>query len=662
MAWDEKLFGWIWSAARSVGKARPTAGERAREATLDGLRERLRIIASALAEAPLEIREAEQVGGFVGRTLRLPARIALAPAVEGNEDIYVLRVAWSVTAMRAGLVLASTVDDPLERLLGAALAAAATRERLVAMLPGAVERFSAVELLELSSRAPLARTPSAARALELFVRARLGDGAERSPELYAQLAPSERAWLDAALGHAPRDADALLHTVKELAPGLQALGGRRAGAVVPNVPLVWGAVGAHDDLAMASARGSASASEGLPSGTELHARPKEQLRRIELPSDPVQDNPLVHSFEKVHTAEEYKGGNKNTDGADELDDHAAAIDELDLREVIRSTDRTQSLLRSDVMLEGTAGDLAEDAPGEGGIPYDEWFEKERRYRTDWCRVRPTLLASRVPKAEALAYVASLHARSARRIDAIRTELARIEHARRWHSRQLDGPEIDEDAVVDRLASLRSGHAGPDRLYRSRRRHAPELSVVLLLDASLSTDGWVADRRVLDVELEAALCIAEALDGSEVELGVATFHSHTRRDCRFTVVKSLEEPWLAVRDRLASVEPTGYTRIGPALRHATRVLDRTKARRRLLLLLTDGKPNDYDRYEGRYGVADVRQAVREAERDGVHVHALAFDREARFHLPQMFGRSRHSVMSHPDQLPLAIGRVCAEMWR
>lgn len=657
MSWDEKLFGWAWSAARALGRARPTAAEAARAATLAVLSERLRIIATALAEEPLELREAEQIGGFVGRVLRLPARIALAPTLEGNEDVYVLRVAWSVTAMRADLVLSADIHDPLERLFGAALAAVHTRARLVEMLPGALERFVAVEALELAARPPLAVRPSAARALELLVRARLGDTAACSAG-----ATNEQAWLQAALPHAPSDGRALSVAVRELAAGLHALDDSRVRAVAPQPPIVWGAVGAHDALALASSTGSPATSEGLPSGTELRARPKEQLRRVELPSDPVQDNPLVHSFEKVHTAEEYKGGSKNTDGADELDDHAAALDELDLREVIRSTDRTQSLLRCDVMLEGTAGDLAEAAPDEGGIPYDEWHEKERRYRSAWCRVRPTLLAPRVAKSEALAYVAGLRGRGARRIEAIRAELARIEHARRWRARQLDGPEVDEDAVVDRLAALRSGHSGPDRLYRSRRRHAPELAVVLLLDASLSTDGWIADRRVLDVELEAALCIAEALDGSEVELGVATFHSHTRRDCRFTVVKGLDEAWPAVRDRLASIEPTGYTRIGPALRHATRVLDRTRAQRRLLLLLTDGKPNDYDRYEGRYGIADVRQAVREADRDGVHVHALAFDREARFYLPQMFGRTRHSVVSSPDQLPLAIGRVCAEMWR
>src|SRR5690606_36468471 len=189
-----------------------------------------------------------------------------------------------------------------------------------------------------------------------------------------------------------------------------------------------------------------------------------------------------------------------------------------------------------------------------------------------------------------------------------------------------------DAVVERHAALASGHPGPDRLYRARLRSAPELAVLLLIDASVSTDGWIQERRVLDEELESALVLADALDGLGVELAIASFHSHTRRDCRFDVVKAMSEPWHGgkAERRLASIEPAGYTRIGPALRHASGLLERASARRRLLLLITDAKPNDYDRYEGSYGIADVRQAVREAERAGIHVHALAIDPRARFY--------------------------------
>jgi nitric oxide reductase NorD protein len=387
------------------------------------------------------------------------------------------------------------------------------------------------------------------------------------------------------------------------------------------------------------------------------------VRRVELPDDPLEDNPVVHSFEKVHTADEHRGGSKNVDGSDELQDHAAALDELDLREVVRSTEHTSSLMRSDAMIDGAAGDLMDEAtpPGDG-IPYDEWNEKGRAYRSAWCRVRVGTVQPRVPPDEARAFVSALRARGARHVEAVRAELERATHERRWRGRQLDGSEIDDDALVDRLATVRAGRPGDDRVYRSRRRGEPGLSVLLLIDGSLSTDAWIADRRVLDVEVESAHVIAEALDGLSIELGIAAFHSHTRRDCRFNVIKDVDEAWSSARSRVASLQPTGYTRIGPALRHGARVLSRSGARRRLLLLLTDGKPNDYDRYEGSYGVADVRQAVREAGRDGVHVHALAIDPGARFHLPKMFGAGGHSFVPRPDDLALALGRVCADMAR
>ena len=97
-----------------------------------------------------------------------------------------------------------------------------------------------------------------------------------------------------------------------------------------------------------------------------------------------------------------------------------------------------------------------------------------------------------------------------------------------------------------------------------------------------------------------------------------------------------------------------------LRPATAALSRTHARRRLLLLITDAKPNDYDRYEGSYGIADVRQAVREAEQVGLHVHALAMDPRARAQLPRMFGPSRHTAVAGPDRLSEAVGRICVAM--
>ncbi len=633
MSWDERLFGWAYARAKRWSAPKIAPELLARQAMLEPLRDRLRVLACALAEAPIEIQEAEREGGFAGRRIFLPAAMHFAPSREANEDAYVLRVAWSVAAMRAGLTFAS--EDPLERWLATVLAARATRARLLELCPGARERLM---MLEHTLRTPARDT------LSVLVGQRLG---ANEPQVVGS-------WLSAAIGCEPSDARSLASFVRTLLPRLHAL-----RAAPREVPPLWGWIGAP--ATSEAAIGGGVDAEALPNGTELRARPRERVRRVSLPDDPIDESPLVHSFEKVHTAEEHRGGNKTKSGDDELAEHASALDELDLREVLRTTERASSLLRCDAMIEGAAGDLMDDdePPGDG-IPYDEWNERERSYRAEWCRVRVGEVRSRVTDQDARAFAASIRGRTSRHVDAVRSEMARIELARRWRGRQLDGPEIDEAAVVDRLGLLAAGHSGSERLYRSRRRSAPGLCALLLIDTSLSTDSWIADRRVLDVELEAAHVIAEALDGLAIDLAIATFHSHTRRDCRFIVVKDTDEPWQTAALRFASIRPTGYTRVGPAIRHATRMLSRSDARRRLLLVLTDGKPNDYDRYEGLYGIADVRQAVREAARDRIHVHALAIDPAARFHLPTMFGA--YSVVPRPDDLALALGRVCAELER
>jgi nitric oxide reductase NorD protein len=131
--------------------------------------------------------------------------------------------------------------------------------------------------------------------------------------------------------------------------------------------------------------------------------------------------------------------------------------------------------------------------------------------------------------------------------------------------------------------------------------------------------------------------------------VLAFSSETRNRCHVWDVLGWDEPWQAGRARLGALEPTGYTRIGPAIRHATADLAAVAAERKLLLLVSDGKPTDFDRYEGRYGIADVRQSLREAEQRGLRAHALAVDAVAREWLPALFGAGAWHVLPRPDLL-------------
>ncbi|MCA9612504.1 MAG: VWA domain-containing protein, partial [Myxococcales bacterium] len=607
MSWDETLFGWFYGAARKLRASPTDALSLERRASLTDLRDRLRWVASALAERTIEVREAEDAGAWTADGLFLPPLVDLGVSREQNELAYVARVAWATKAfgLARELGLAREASN-VTRTWAAAYVAPDVVDALREELPVAADAWVALTKVWLARCAPRS---DAQQVYEAFLSCRLG---WTPPTPAPESPPSE-------------SAKRLANELSTLPwPRVEARARALSGGL-DACPLLGGL--GDDDLESDRANRGRDHEEALPTGTERKGRPVERVERIDLPDDPLQDNPLVHSFEKVHTAEEYQGGVKNQDGEDQLADQIEALEELDLRHVVRSLERTRSLLRVDVMLDGGAGDV-EEAPDTDGTPYPEWDAKRGRFRDAWCRVRARRIPGRVKRTEAERDLAARAKRLRREYEAVRAELERVEAARRWRGRQLDGSEIDEDAVVDRHACLAARTTPPDRLHRQRRRAAPSLAAMVLLDASLSTDGWVDDVRVLDLEIDAAVTLGEALASADVELAVAAFHSHTRLDCRFEIVKTFAEPWEGTRHRLASLEPRGYTRIGPALRHATELLGRTDARRRLLLVLTDGKPNDYDRYEGRHGVADVRHAVLEAEQRGVHVHAFAIDHDAR----------------------------------
>ena len=161
---------------------------------------------------------------------------------------------------------------------------------------------------------------------------------------------------------------------------------------------------------------------------------------------------------------------------------------------------------------------------------------------------------------------------------------------------------------------------------------------------------------MDVLKESMLVLGDVIAEYQDRLAIGAFYSNTRQDCRYVEVKRFDESWAHCHPKLVGLHPTGYTRIGPALRHGTELLSQIPARKKLLLLVSDGKPTDYDRYEGAHGVGDVRQAIREAARDGVLVHALAYDPAARAQVPAMFGPGGYTFVRHPADLTEAVAEA------
>ncbi len=246
---------------------------------------------------------------------------------------------------------------------------------------------------------------------------------------------------------------------------------------------------------------------------------------------------------------------------------------------------------------------------------------------------------------------------------LRRQFRQLAPERVWLRAQPEGPDLDLDACLQHRADRLRGHAAAEAdLYRAERSGFRDLACLLLADLSLSTDTWVnGEQRVIDVIQDALLLFGEALSASGDRFAIQGFSSRRREHVRMHYIKGFDEPWGdRVRGRVLATRPGFYTRMGAAIRHGTALLDRAPARRRLLLLLTDGKPNDLDHYEGRYGIEDTRQAIQEARGRGVLPFCVTIDAEGAGYLPHLFGSRGFVCIHDPVQLPRRLPQLYAAM--
>jgi nitric oxide reductase NorD protein len=175
----------------------------------------------------------------------------------------------------------------------------------------------------------------------------------------------------------------------------------------------------------------------------------------------------------------------------------------------------------------------------------------------------------------------------------------------------------------------------------------------------STKGWIND-----AEREALVMLCEALEALGDRYAIYGFSGMTRRNCQVFRIKRFEESYGdTVRSRIAGIEAQDYTRMGAAIRHLTGVLNGVEARTRLLVTLSDGRPDDFsDNYRGEYGIEDTRQALLEAHRSGVKPFCITIDREARDYLPHMYGAVSWTLVQDVAKLPLKVAAIYAKLTR
>lgn len=305
---------------------------------------------------------------------------------------------------------------------------------------------------------------------------------------------------------------------------------------------------------------------------------------------------------------------------------------------------------------------AEPAPDAADVPatetdlcylYPEWDYRLQRERTDWCTVRETVppLAPAQPSPPSCPVVPPL-----------RTHSRRLNRSQRLR-RQWEGEEIDLDAAIDVMVERRLMLAPDGRLFRRPSTTSPRCSVLVLLDLSASTGERPADavNSLLEVEQQAALLLARTAQAGEDRIAIHGFASNTRSAVHYLRLLDFDAALgTDPTQRILATRPAWSTRIGAALRHATRCLAKETGEQRAIVLVTDGAPSDIDVFDPRYLTEDARAAVQAAQREGVQCYGLAVDPGADAYVRRIFGWRNYRVAETAAQLPRQLSELYARL--
>jgi len=291
-----------------------------------------------------------------------------------------------------------------------------------------------------------------------------------------------------------------------------------------------------------------------------------------------------------------------------------------------------------------------DARPDDGIChlYPEWDYRLERERADWCTVREVVPPVATRPASPLAAEPAPPWRSRRRLN--RNQRLR---------RQWEGEELDLDAAIDVQVERRLALAPDGRLFVRPGSEAPRCSVLVLLDLSASTGDVAAGstQPLLAIEQQAALLLARAAQAGQDRLAIHGFTSNTRAAVQYLRLLDFGTPLDAARtQRLLGTRAAGSTRMGAALRHATRCLLAEPVGPRAIVLLTDGAPSDVDVFDARYLTEDARAAVLAARRLGVQCHGLVVDAGGDAYVRRIFGWRSYRVVARAAQLPHALQAI------
>lgn len=352
------------------------------------------------------------------------------------------------------------------------------------------------------------------------------------------------------------------------------------------------------------------------------------------------DSFIIHRFESILSWVESMNINRSIDDDDDENAQKAADDQ---DKITLSKNDRKAATRLRLHLDLSPADAEHEALA-GTHTYPEWNHRARSYMPDHCRV---LDAPARPDGDRFEP-------DPRRVRDVRRQFEALRPRRILQPRQVDGTELDLDALLTTRADLLATGRGSDRIWQSARQIERDMSVAFLIDASRSTEAAIGDTCVIDVARHTMAALATGIDAAGDRLGIWGFSSLRRDRVFLTRCKDFDDPMSPeITANIGALKPGHYTRLGAAIRHVQAQLSEEQSTRKLLIVLTDGKPNDLDHYEGQHGIEDSHMAVREARSAGLSLHGIIIDEDGQDWFARIFGRGGFTLLPDANRLTRAL---------
>jgi len=284
---------------------------------------------------------------------------------------------------------------------------------------------------------------------------------------------------------------------------------------------------------------------------------------------------------------------------------------------------------------------------EGAFLHREWDYRRQRYKKNWCALREVEL-----RPGSTAFVKASVEKYSGLIKNLRRTFEILRGEDKTLKKQPYGDDIDIDALVESFADMASGMEMSQNIFTKMHKEERNIAVIFMVDMSGSTKGWIND-----AERESLVLLSEALETLGDRYAIYGFTGNTRKRCEVYPVKTFDDEYDdKTKGRIGNIKPQDYTRLGVFIRHFNQMFEAVEAKTKLLITLSDGKPEDYDGYRGEYGIEDTRMALLESRQQGVHPFCITIDKEGRDYLKTMYGSASYVVIDDIKQLPLKVADI------